>query len=254
MMLDDLKGRRVLVTGGSAGIGAAIARSFHEHGADVAIHYFSGEAAARALAKELGTSRGKVALVSGDVRKLGDAASLADQAVKALGGIDVLVNNAGGLVKSVKLSDYSDAVFDEVVNLNIRSILAVTRAALPPLKASKAPSIINIGSIAGRNGGAPGSALYAATKAAVHSLTRGMATEFAADNIRANAVAPGLILTRFHDNTSKERLESVRQTIPLKRLGTAEDCAGACLFLASPAMSGYVTGQVIDVNGGRLMP
>lgn len=254
MMLDDLKGRHVLVTGGSAGIGAAIAKSFHEHGADVAIHYFSGEAAARALAKELGTSRGKVALVSGDVRKVGDAASLVEQTVKALGGIDVLVNNAGGLVKSVKLSEYSDAVFDEVVNLNIRSILAVTRAALPSLKASKAASIINIGSIAGRNGGATGSGLYAATKAAVHSLTRGMATEFAADNIRANAVAPGLILTRFHDNTSKERLESVRQTIPLKRLGTAEECAGACLFLASPAMSGYVTGQVIDVNGGRLMP
>ena len=106
----------------------------------------------------------------------------------------------------------------------------------------------------GQHDGAPGSALCAATKAAVHSLTRGMATEFATDGIRANAVAPGLILTRFRENTPKERLESVRMTIPLRRLGTAEDCIGACLFLASPAMSGYVTGQVIDVNGGRLMP
>ena len=254
MILDDLKGKRVLVTGGSAGIGAAIARSFHEHGADVAIHYFSGETAARALAKEMGNARGKVALVSGDVRKLDDAASIVEQTVRALGGIDVLVNNAGGLVKQVKLTDYADEVFDEVVNLNLRSILAVTRAALPSLKASKGGSIINIGSIAGRNGGAPGSALYAATKSAVHSLTRGMATEFAADGVRANAIAPGLMLTRFHENTPKERLESVRQTIPLRRLGTAEDCAGACLFLASSAMSGYVTGQVIDVNGGRLMP
>lgn len=254
MILDDLNGKRVLVTGGSAGIGAAIARGFHEHGADVAIHYFSGEAAARALAKEMGGARGKVALVSGDVRKVEDAASLVDQTRRALGGIDVLVNNAGGMVKQVRLADYADAVFDEVVDLNIRSILAVTRAALPLLKAAKGGSIINIGSIAGRNGGAPGSGLYAATKAAVHSLTRAMATEFAADGVRANAVAPGLILTRFHENSPKDRLESVRLTIPLRRLGTAEDCAGACLFLASSAMSGYVTGQVIDVNGGRLMP
>ena len=124
----------------------------------------------------MGNARGKVALVSGDVRKLDDAASIVEQTVRALGGIDVLVNNAGGLVKQMKLTDYADEVFDEVVNLNMRSILAVTRAALPSLKASKGGSIINIGSIAGRNGGAPGSALYAATKAAVHSLTRGMAT------------------------------------------------------------------------------
>jgi 3-oxoacyl-[acyl-carrier protein] reductase len=254
VILDDLKGKRVLVTGGSAGIGAAIARSFHEHGADVAIHYFSGEAAARALAKELGNSRGKVALVSGDVRKVEDAASIVEQTVRTLGGIDVLVNNAGGMVKQVKLSEYSDAIFDEVADLNVRSILAVTRAALPLLKSGQGGSIINIGSIAGRNGGAPGSALYAAAKAAVHSLTRGMALEFAADGVRVNAIAPGLMLTRFHDNTPKERLESVRLTVPLRRLGTAEDCAGACLFLASPAMSGYVTGQIIDVNGGRLMP
>ena len=254
MILDDLNGKRVLVTGSSAGIGAAIARSFHEHGADVAIHYFRGETAARALAREMGNGRGKVALVSGDVRKLEDAASLVEQTVRVLGGIDVLVNNAGGMVKQVKLTDYADEVFGEVVDLNMRSILAVTRAAIAPLKASQGGSIINIGSIAGRNGGAPGSALYAATKAAVHSLTRGMALEFAADGVRVNAVAPGLMLTRFHENTSKDRLESVRLTIPLRRLGTAEDCAGACLFLASSAMSGYVTGQIIDVNGGRLMP
>jgi 3-oxoacyl-[acyl-carrier protein] reductase len=254
MILDDLKGRRVLVTGGSSGIGAAAVRAFHDHGADVAIHYFTGEAASRGLAKELGAGRGKVALVAGDVRKVADAASLVEQAARALGGIDILVNNAGGMVKQMKLAEYSDAVFDEVVDLNIRSILAVTRAALPHLKAAKHGSIINIGSIAARNGGAPGSAVYASTKAAVHSLTKAMATEFAPLGIRVNVIAPGLILTRFHEKTPKERLESVRSAIPLQRLGEAEDCAGACLFLASTAMSGYVTGQVIDVNGGRLMP
>ncbi len=253
MILDDLKGKRVLVTGGSSGIGAAVAKGFNEHGADVAIHYFSGEKAAKALAAEM-KGGGKVALVAGDVRRLEDAASIVAEAARALGGIDVLVNNAGGMVRQVRLADYADAVFDEVVNLNVRSILAVTRAALPHLKASGQGSIINIGSIAGRNGGQPGSGIYAASKATVHSLTRAMATEFAADGVRANVVAPGLILTPFHKNTPKERLESVRAAIPLRRLGTAEDCVGACLFLASSRMSGYVTGQIVDVNGGRLMP
>ncbi|MBL8702149.1 MAG: SDR family oxidoreductase [Alphaproteobacteria bacterium] len=253
MILDDLKGKRVLVTGGSSGIGAAVAKGFHDHGAAVAIHYFSGEAAARKLAAGM-TGGAKAAVIAGDVRTVAGAASIVEQTVKALGGIDVLVNNAGGMVQASKLTSYDDAVFDEVVNLNIRSILAVTRAALPQLKASGQGSIINTGSIAGRNGGQPGSSLYAAAKAAVHSLTKGMAVEFAPDGIRANAVAPGLILTRFHEKTSPERLESVRMSVPLRRLGTAEDCVGACLFLASAAMSGYVTGAIIDVNGGRLMP
>lgn len=254
MMLDDLRGKRVLVTGGSSGIGAAIARGFAGEGAAVAIHYFSGAEPAKKLAAEIAAAGGKAVTVGGDVRKLKDAASIVEDTVKAIGGIDVLVNNAGGLVKSVKLADYSDEIYEEVTDLNVRSILAVTRAALPHLKKSGQGAIVNTGSIAGRNGGAPGSALYAATKAAVHSLTKGMAQEFAAEGIRVNAVAPGLILTPFHAATSKERLESVRQTIPLKRLGTADDCVGACLFLASNNMSGYVTGVVIDVNGGRLMP
>ncbi|MCC6471077.1 MAG: SDR family oxidoreductase [Alphaproteobacteria bacterium] len=253
MILDDIKGKRVLVTGGSSGIGAAAAKGFHDHGADVAVHYFSGEKAAKALAATMNAG-GKVALVSGDVRKPDDAAAIVAQTVRALGGLDVLVNNAGGVVKATKLADYADDILDGIVNLNVRSILALTRAALPHLKASGQGSIINIGSIAGRNGGQPGSGLYAASKATVHSLTRSMATEFAPDGVRANVIAPGLMVTPFHANTPKDRLEAVRGTVPLRRLGTAEDCVGACLFLASPGMSGYVTGQIIDVNGGRLMP
>lgn len=254
MILDDLKGKRVLVTGGSSGIGAAIVRGFAKEGAAVAIHYFSGADAANKLAAEIKAAGGKAVTVGGDVRKIADSKSIVEHAATALGGIDILVNNAGGMVQPVRLADYSDDVFDEVANLNIRSILAVTRAALPYLKKAGNGAIINTGSIAGRNGGAPGSVLYAASKASVHSLTKTMAQELAPDGIRANAIAPGLIVTPFHTNTPKERLELVRATIPLKRLGTAEDCVGTCLFLASNNMSGYITGVVIDINGGRLMP
>src|SRR5690606_22878938 len=130
---------------------------------------------------------------------------------------------------------------------------AVTSAAHPHLKASGRGSIINVGSIAGRNGGRPGSALYAGAKAFVHSLTKRMAIEFAPDNIRVNTIAPGLILTPFHEGTPPERLETVRMAVPLKRLGEADECVGAFLYLASESMSSYVTGHTLDVNGGRLM-
>ncbi len=202
---------------------------------------------------KISTGGGKASAVAGDVRDPKQATALVEQAALALGGLDILVNNAGGMVEPQRLASYSDAIYDEVMDLNLRSVLAVTRAAHPHLKASGRGSIINTGSVAGRNGGQPGSGLYAAAKAALHSLTKGMANEFA-PHIRVNTLAPGLMVTRFHANTSKERLESVRLIVPLRRLGTAEDCVGACLFLASPAMSGYITGQTIDVNGGRVVP
>jgi 3-oxoacyl-[acyl-carrier protein] reductase len=248
-----LHGARVLLTGASRGIGREVARRLAGRGARLVL-VGRDPAAVAAVCNEIFALGGRADSIVFDLAASAGHDTVVGRARVILGGIDVLVNNAGGMVKQVKLSEYSDAIFDEVADLNVRSILAVTRAALPLLKSGQGGSIINIGSIAGRNGGAPGSALYAAAKAAVHSLTRGMALEFAADGVRVNAIAPGLMVTRFHDNTPKERLESVRLTVPLRRLGTAEDCAGACLFLASPAMSGYVTGQIIDVNGGRLMP
>lgn len=253
MILDDIKGLRVLITGASSGIGAAAALAFAEHGAAVAIHYNSSAAEAKEIAAKIAANGGKAVVVSGDVRDPAQAAAIVEQAVAGLGGLDVLVNNAGGMVEPQRLATYSDAIYDQVMDLNLRSVLSVTRAAHPHLKASGRGSIINTGSVAGRNGGQPGSGLYAAAKASLHSLSKGMANEFAPD-IRVNTLAPGLMVTRFHANTSKERLESVRTSVPLRRLGTAEDCVGACLFLASQAMSGYVTGQTIDVNGGRMIP
>ena len=253
MILDDLKGARVLVTGASSGIGLAVARAFAQHGAKVAVHYFHNQAPALALVDEIGAAGGQAVLVSGDVSRADEARAMVEQAVTQLGGLDVLVNNAGGLTDMVPLGTYDDAAFDRLIDLNVRSILAVTHAALPALRASGRGSVINTGSVAGRNGGRVGSAIYAAAKAAVHSLTRSMASEFARDQIRVNVVAPGLILTPFHGDTPRERLEAVKSAVPLDRLGVAEDCVGAYLFLGSTQMSGYTTGAILDVNGGRVM-
>jgi 3-oxoacyl-[acyl-carrier protein] reductase len=251
MKLDlGVTGLRVLVTGSSTGIGAATARAFAACGARVAIHYGSNAGAASALAAEISAT----AVISGDLRQRGAAADVVAAAAEKLGGLDTLVSNAGAIVGRTPLNDFDDSIYDEVMALNVRAVAELARAAHPYLARSTSASIINTGSIAGRNGGAPGSGLYAATKAAVHSLTRSMAKEFAAAGIRVNAVAPGVIETPFHASTSSEFLDSVRRTIPLGRLGRAEDCCYHVVFLASPVLSGYVTGQIIDVNGGQFMP
>lgn len=254
MLLEDLKGRRVLITAASSGIGAAVARAYGAHGMAVAVHYYRGAEAADAIVSGIEAAGGRSVTVQGDLRKPAEASTVVAQAVEALGGLDVLVNNCGNPVGAPLIASHSDADLDAVFDLNVRSMLAVTRAAHPHLKAAGPASIINTASIAGRNGGRRGSALYAGCKAFVMSLTRSMAAEFAGDAIRANAIAPGLILTRYHEDTAREWLDTVKEMVPLKRLGVVDDMIGAYLFLASEAMSGYVTGQTFDVNGGRLMP
>jgi 3-oxoacyl-[acyl-carrier protein] reductase len=252
-MLDDLKGKRALVTGSSTGIGAAVAKELARLGAAVAIHGNKNADAAEAVATDIRAAGGKAVVVLGDVGDSATAQRIVDEAVAGLGGLDILINNAGAIHDRVTNANWDEAMYERVYDTNVRSVLAVTKAAYPHLKAAGGGSIINTGSIAGRFGGYMGSAVYASAKAAVHSITRNAAREFADDHIRVNVVAPGFIITPFHDKTP----ESVRQTaaaqIPMKRLGTAEDCVGAYVFLCSDAMSGYITGQIIDVNGGQLM-
>ena len=176
------------------------------------------------------------------------------EAEAALGGLDVLINNAGHMLGRIPLAEMDDAAVERVFDLNARSVVAACRAGLPALAASRG-CIVNVTSISARSGGSPGSGLYSSAKAFVSTFTRALATELAPQGIRVNAVSPGTITTRFHEvYSSPEKLESTRQRIPLQRLGTAEDCAGTFLYLASPRLAGYVTGQVIEVNGGQLMP
>ena len=253
-MLEDIRGKRALVTGSSTGIGAAVARELARLGASVAVHGNKNAAAAEAVAAEISAAGGKAVVVLGDVSNSASAARIVADAVAGLGGLDILINNAGAILDRVTNAAFEDAAYDNVYNLNVRSVLAVTKAAYPHLKAAGGGSIINTGSVAGRFGGFGGSAVYASAKAAVHSITRNAAREFAPDHIRVNVVAPGFIITPFHDKTPQAVKDSAAAQIPMQRLGTAEDCVGAYVFLASDSMSGYITGQIIDVNGGQLMP
>ncbi len=252
--MDDLKGQRVLVTGASKGIGKAVARAFARAGAHVAIHYGASAAEATALADELTAGGATVVLVRGDLRDHGAAAQVVNEAAEKLGGLDTLVNNAGAMVRRAPFAEIDDPLIDEVFDLNVRSVVHACRAAVPHLEKAGGGAIINVGSIAGSNGGGPGAAIYAGAKSFVHSVTRYLARDLGPQGIRVNTVSPGVIDTPFHAATPPERMEAMRQSVPLGRIGTAEECAGVFLFLASPSLSGYISGQNIHVNGGQFMP
>jgi 3-oxoacyl-[acyl-carrier protein] reductase len=252
-VLEDLKGKRALVTGSSTGIGAAVAKGLGQHGVAVAVHGNKNIEAARAVADEIVAAGGKAVVVAGDVSDPATCERIVKEAVEGLGGLDILINNAGSLIKRVTNAAFENEMYDQIYDLNVRSVLNVTKAAYPHLKAAGGGSIINTGSIAGRMGGYAGSTIYASAKAAVHSISRNAAREFAVDNIRVNIVAPGFIVTPFHAATPEATRQLIASQITMGRLGTPKECVGAYLFLASTAMSGYITGQVIDINGGQLM-
>ena len=254
-MIPDLKGKVVLITGASTGIGAAAAKAFGAEGAKVAVHYNSSKSQADEVVAEIKKAGGEAATVAGDLSKSGTAEAVVKQCVDHYGRIDVLINNAGSMVRRSLVADSDDALLEELFNLNIRSVVAASRAAIPHMRKQGGGNIIITTSVAARNGGGPGAVLYASTKGFVSTFTRGLAKEGVKDNIRVNAVAPGVILTPFHDRYSTQaQLDMLQATIPMGRLAASDECNGAYLYLASDALSGYVTGQVMEVNGGQLMP
>jgi 3-oxoacyl-[acyl-carrier protein] reductase len=253
--IDELKDRVCLVTGASTGIGAAVARALGAQGARVAVHYNQSRDAANEVVAAIKAAGGEGFVIGGDVSRVKVVMEIVDRTVSHFGRLDVLINNAGSPVKRVPIFEATDEHYDAVMDLNVRSVVAACRAAIPHFRKQGRGNIINTTSIAARNGGGYGAVLYASAKGFVSTFTRGLAKEVVKDNIRVNAVAPGVIATPFHDRFSTpEQIKAMTAMIPMGRLGSSEECVGAYLYLASDAMSGYVTGQVIEVNGGQLMP
>ena len=248
-----LDGQVALVTGASTGIGAAVARMLAGAGARVVVNYNRSAAEAEAVVADIRAQGGEALLVQADVTQADDVRRMVAETMAAWGRIDVLVNNAGALVQRAPLHELPEAVWDEVMDLNVKSIYLVHREVAPIMIGQRSGCIVNMASIAAYHGGGGGSVSYAAAKAAVVTLTRGVAKELAPHNIRVNGVAPGVIDTPFHVKFSRpEQLQSWLTTVPMGRTGTADETAGAVLFLCS-ALATYVTGQVIHVNGGQYL-
>ena len=205
------------------------------------------------IAEEVRKAGGEAVLVRGDLCDRAQPKAVLNKAAELLGGLDVLVNNAGAIVRRAPFQEIDEGLVDRVFDLNVRSVLTITQAAIPYLEKGECPAIVNVGSIAGANGGGSGSAMYASSKAFIHNLTRHLAQDLAARGIRVNAIAPGVIATPFHAETPPDRMEAMRKSVPLGRVGKPEECAGAILFFASPRASGYITGQILHINGGQWM-
>ncbi|MDT0643995.1 3-oxoacyl-[acyl-carrier-protein] reductase [Zunongwangia sp. F363] len=244
-----LEGKNTIVTGGSRGIGKGIAKVFAQHGANVAFTYASSAQAAEELEKELSEMGVKAKGYKSNAANFEEAQSLIKEVVEEFGSIDVLVNNAG-ITKDNLLMRMSEEDFDRVIEVNLKSIFNMTKAVQRTMLKQRNGSIINMSSVVGVKGNA-GQANYAASKAGIIGFSKSMALELGSRNIRTNVIAPGFIETEMTDRLDEKVVEGWRDSIPLKRGGTPEDIANACVFLGSD-LSTYVTGQVLHVNGGML--
>ena len=252
----DLRSKVALVTGSSRGIGAAVATSFGAAGMRVAVHYRGAQQEAERVKAAIEAAGSQAVVLQGDIAEPGVVERLIAETVAAFGRLDVLVNNAGDLLERRPVTETTDALFDAHIAVNVRPTFAACRAAVQQLRAQGGGGvIINVSSIAARTGGGGGSSLYAGSKAFIATFSRALAKEVAADGIRVNCVSPGVLATPMQDRTtSPDSLEAIRNQVPMRRIGAADECAGAFLWLCSEQLSGYVTGQVLEVNGGLLMP
>ena len=244
-----LQNKVALITGATRGIGKGIALAFAQQGANVAFTYVSSEEKALALEKELTAFGVKAKGYKSDAGDFKAADQLVNDVVAEFGTVDVLVNNAG-ITRDTLLMRMSEQQWDEVINANLKSVFNLTKAVQRPMLKARSGSIINMSSVVGVKGNA-GQANYAASKAGIIGFTKSVALELGSRNIRCNAIAPGFIETEMTGALDEKVVQQWRDSIPLKRGGSAEDVANLTLFLASD-MSGYITGQCINVCGGML--
>lgn len=250
-MNNKLTNKNVLITAGGQGIGESITQHFIDSGANVAIHYFSSADRANELVAYAKSKGQKAIAISGDLTKESDANTTVEKTVEALGSLDILINNAGSLVARHHLNDIKTDFWHKVMDINLTSMMFVTRAAEAHLIKNENSSIVNLASLAGRKGGHAGSLAYATSKGAILTFTRALASELGPEGVRVNAVAPGLILgTSFHNtHTTKESAEKTIAGIPIGKAGNSADVARAVLYLASE-YDGFITGATLDINGG----
>jgi len=247
--MSKFKGRVAVVTGGARDIGRAISIKLAREGAKVVVNYNSSEAGATETLNEINSFGGEAIIVKADLSKLSGIQTLKEKAIAAYGDkIDILVNNAGGLFARKKLHEFDEEFYDLVMNVNFKSTVFAMQAFAPLM--GQGGSIVNLSSQASRDGGGGGSSLYSSSKGAVTSFTRGMAKELGPKGIRVNALCPGLIGTKFHDDfTTDEIRKKVAGGTPLRREGKAEEVADLVAYLASDEAS-FISGNNVDINGG----
>jgi 3-oxoacyl-[acyl-carrier protein] reductase len=248
-----LKGQVALITGASSGIGRATAIAMAREGARVGVNYHKNQKGAEEAVEAIHKTGGEAVAIRADVTRRDEVLSLVAAVRKEFGRIDILLNNAGDLIARRTLVDMTEEYWDQIMDLNMKSVFLCTQAVWEEMAARKSGCIINVSSIAGRNGGGNGAAAYAAAKGGVIAYTKGLAKELAPHGIRVNGISPGVIATPYHERYSPpELMAKMVANIPQGRAGTAEDIADVIVFLVTPA-SRYILGETIEVNGGMLM-
>lgn len=251
--MSEFIGKTALVTGASNGIGAAAAVKFAEGGAHVLVHYCNDRVSAEKVMEQICAAGSAGELLQGDLSTAEGVYTLLELVADTGRPVDILVNNAGSLIQRTRLLDFTDDLWQRVFMLNCHSAFMITRALVPAMLERKWGAVVNISSVAARNGGGLGAMAYASAKGALSVMTKGLAKEFAPQGVRVNGVSPGTIDTNYHRNFSNEQmLAGVRAATPLGRLGTSEEVADAIVFLCTEKAR-FIHGQMIEVNGGFLM-